>query len=109
MNDIKAKDVLSKENKPVYRKSPKVSEIELGEKFNDEVVAFIQFLANEKRTKDLIKSYVKDHLEKFYSANNIRHSYFRISAVLQEYVVKKIMKLLMHLYSKPTYKYFLMK
>lgn len=84
MNDINAKNVLSRRNKPGYRKSPKVSEIELGEKFNDEVVAFIQFLANEKRNKDLIKLYIKEHLQEFYSTNNIRHSYFRISAVLQE-------------------------
>lgn len=76
--------MLTGKNKIAYKQSPKVPDIELEEKFNDEVVAFIQFLANEKRNKNLIKLYIKGHLQKFYSTNNVRHSYFRISAVLQE-------------------------
>lgn len=84
MSDISTKSVLTGKNKIVYKQSPKVPDIELEEKFNDEVVAFIQFLANEKRNQNLIKIYIREHLQKFYSTNNVRHSYFRISAVLQE-------------------------
>lgn len=84
MSEVSTKSVLTGKNKIAYKQSPKVPDIELEEKFNDEVVAFIQFLANEKRNKNLIKLYIKGHLQKFYSTNNVRHSYFRISAVLQE-------------------------
>lgn len=85
MSNISAKNVLARTNKPKYRRDKKkVADVDFVDKFNDEIVAFIQFLANNKKNKNEIKTYIKEHLQSFYSSNNVRHSYFRISAILQE-------------------------
>ena len=68
-----------------YSKHRKViPQVDSQEKFNDTVVMFIQFLDNGMHDAQEIKKYIKDNLWQYYSNENIRHSYFRISAVLQE-------------------------
>lgn len=60
------------------------------DKRQDKVIDFLKFLNVKKRTGEEIESYINNYIKDLYSHKDFRHSYFRISAYLQESRPKNI-------------------